>query len=387
MFRFLLSRRTVVALVNTLFKHQKLITDSLRTKENRRKLTFTLTSVTLSYTGLLGLLFNKENEESIVLLLKKGILAQSRMKYEEAEEFFHEAIKTFDRLNAENSLNPVYRVNIYLYIANLYFETREYDKSLRLFQECLRELIAKLEYERNSEAVIEISLKLSQIFAYGLNSIHDAKVGFEFCIQAALSRIKEYETKELTENLEKALINAKILYVMILQTYGRYLLSLKENRQALSLLEQANILALQLFKQAKITNQQLGSLLNDLALANYGLNNYQKAIDVLNSALTYFDDELKRIELEKVKPDFDFDTYVREKFDLNESKLINLSNKCSSYFALKDFDQANENCRNALRLFNKNNFNQNLVTTELVKEIEEVKKLLNDINKEINKNN
>jgi hypothetical protein len=47
---------------------------------------------------------------------------------------------------------------------------RDYDKSFRLFQECLRELIAKLNYERNSEAVIEISLKLSEIFAYGLKT-------------------------------------------------------------------------------------------------------------------------------------------------------------------------------------------------------------------------
>jgi hypothetical protein len=40
-------------------------------------------------------------------------------------------------------------------------------------------------------------------------------------------------------------------------------MSLNENNQALSFLEQANILASQLFKQDNISNQQLGSLLND----------------------------------------------------------------------------------------------------------------------------
>ena len=373
---FSYARPLVVMFSHRFFKtNQKVL---LNFKNNNKKSMFK----PLSAISLFGLLYNQENEDSIVLLIKRGILAQSRSQYDKAEDFFHEAIDAYDRLSKEKQdLNPVYRVNIYLYIANLYYEIREYDRSFRLFQECLRELIVKLNYERNSEAVIEISLKLSEIFAYGFNSIHDAKVGYEFCIQAILSRIKEYEAKEMTVDLEKALINSKILYLIILHNYGRYLLGLKENSQALSLLEQANILALHLFKQDKISNQQYGSLLNDLALGFYGKQNYEKTIETLNSALSYLEDELKNIEKYKTNSDFD---YARAKYDLNEAKLVNLSNVCSSYFSLKDFKNAKENCNNALKLFNKNNFGENLVKNDLVKEIEEIKKLINEINKNLN---
>ena len=203
MFRNLFTRPLSVIISTRLFKiNQKVFSFNIKNKKTFFKPTNALISITL-----FGLLFNKENDYSIFILIKRGLLAQSRLQYDKAEEYFHQAIQTYDRLNSENkNLNPVYRVNIYLYIANLYYEMRDYDKSFRLFQECLRELIAKLNYERNSEAVIEISLKLSEIFAYGLNSTHDAKIGYEFCIQAILSRIKEYEAKEITYDLDKNII-------------------------------------------------------------------------------------------------------------------------------------------------------------------------------------
>jgi tetratricopeptide (TPR) repeat protein len=176
------------------------------------------------------------------------------------------------------------------------------------------------------------------------------------------------------------LINSKILYLIILHNYSRYLMSLNENNQALSFLEQANILASQLFKQDNISNQQFGSLLNDLALGYYGKQDYRKAIETFNSALIYLEGELKNIENNKTNSDFD---YTRAKYDINEAKLINLSNTCSSYFALKDFQNAKENCKNALKLFNKNNFGENFIKNDLVKEIEEIKKLINEINKHL----
>ena len=391
MLRFLWSRRVAAILTTaTVFKQHKNIINNFKKKNfsYNTKQTFILSS-----TGLLAvltqLLFNKENDDAIVLLIKRGILAQSRKQYIEAEDFFHDAIKLFDKLNAEKPLNPVYRVNIYLYLANLYYEARFYEKSFRLFQECLRELIVNLNYERNHEAVIEISLKLSNIFAYGLNSIHDAKVGYEFCIEAILTRIKEYETKQpedevLKLKLEKSLINAKVFYIMILHTYGLYLLNLKENSQALSLLEQAKILALQLHQRDKVSNQQLGTLLNDLALAYHGKSKYNDAIEVLNQALELLNSELNKIEMNKDENEIEI--YNREKFDLNECKLVNLSNLCSSFYSLKEYERAKESCTNAIKLFNKNNFTQNLITNDLVSEINEIKKLLNDINGELKKN-
>ena len=145
MFRNLFTRPLSVIISTRLFKiNQKVFSFNIKNKKTFFKPTNALISITL-----FGLLFNKENDDSIVILIKRGLLAQSRLQYDKAEEYFHQAIQTYDRLNSENkNLNPVYRVNIYLYIANLYYEMRDYDKSFRLFQECLRELIAKLNYER-----------------------------------------------------------------------------------------------------------------------------------------------------------------------------------------------------------------------------------------------
>jgi tetratricopeptide (TPR) repeat protein len=381
---FITNRFSAIILTRTFKQNWNLVKSYTRTQQKDSK---SNTKILLSSTGVLAtlsqLLFNKENDDALILLIKKGLLAQSRMKYADAEDYFHEAIKLHDKMDEKNALNPIYRVNIYLYIANLYLEARDYERSFRLFQECLRELIAKLKYARNHEAIIEISLKLSNIFAHGFNSIHDAKVGYEFCIEAILSRIKEYELK-LPEEVEKDLINAKVLFIMILHTYGRYLLNLKETDQALSLLEQAKIMTVQLHQKGHVTSEQLGTVLNDLALALYAKKNYNEAVKVFNLALRYLDNELKT-EAE-VNRDDDED-YNRRKFDLNECKLVNLSNLCSSYYALKDYGLAKENCTKAIMLFNKNNFDQKLVSKGLVEEINEIRRMLNDINLEIKKDN
>ena len=80
----------------------------------------------------------------------------------------------------------------------------------------------------------------------------------------------------------------------------------------------------------------MGSLLNDLALGYYGNQDYRKAIETLNSALIYLEDELKNTGNYKTDTDF---YYARAKYDISEAKLKNLSNTCSLYFALKDFQK------------------------------------------------
>lgn len=345
--------------------------------------------------------FSKKNvnddngEDELVQLVKKGLLEQSRRNYAKAEAYFHDAINVYDELNDNKNQNDIRRINIYLYLANLYYESHDYDKSFRLFQECLRELITRFGYKSNNESVIEISLKLSNIFAKDSSKVHDTKVGYEFCINSILTRINEYESKlsplddenGAKESVKRELINAKILYIIILHTYGQYLLNITEYKHALQLLEQAYVLATQFYNRGLVTGQQFGSIINDLALSYDGIGDYKKAVELMNNAIDYLNEELKSvdIELKALNPRHDPDEYKlnqQKNVELKMHKFVSLSNLCSSYYQLKQYSTAKSHCLDAIKLVNDKHVN----TKSVDEYLNEIKKRLNDINKEIKKN-
>ncbi len=296
-----------------------------------------------------------DDSKPVVLAVKRGILAESRLEYVKAEQCYHEAIKLYDEQDPKDK-NEIHKINLYLYLANLYYETKEFKRSFRLFQECLRQLISNHSYENNDEAIIEISLKMSNIFA-SIDDEHDAKIGYEFCIQSILSRIKTYELKidpdADNKSINEALLNAKIFMIIILQTYGRYLCSLNEYKHAISSLEQAKVLAEQILVEK---DDKIGVIYNDLASAYYGNGDFQNAVNLLKNGM----DHLNRA-YDKVLGDrhAEPDTQLKQEFDkrldeLIEYKFASISNLCSSLHAQNKHDEAKVNCLKALDIYNMN---------------------------------
>jgi tetratricopeptide (TPR) repeat protein len=323
------------------------------------------------------------DEPPIVSDVKRGLLAQSRLEYQKAEQFFHNAIKLYDEQDPKDK-NEIHRINIYLYLANLYYEKKEFKKSFRLYQECMRELISNHSFENNDEAIVEISLKMSNVFAV-IDDEHDAKIGYEFCVQSIISRIKQYELKldPTSDNtaINEKLFNAKMLFIVVLQTYGRYLCTLKEFKHAVDLLEQAKILAEQILTDKK--NDQVGVLHNDLALAYYGLNDFENAIGLLRTGIEFLNRHYESIRNDQINfPDADskleFDKQLNE---LRAYQFTNLSNLCSSFYAQKKYDYAKENCSKALDIYKQNakNFDQRMKTE--VNQVQKTLKTISEIGK------
>jgi tetratricopeptide (TPR) repeat protein len=337
------------------------------------------------FAGIFG--FSLSSDTDITQTVKRGLLAQYQRKYDLAENLFHDAIKLYDKQKDEKKASIV-KTNLYLYLANLYYEAKDWKRSFNLFQESLRDLIVNSKYESNSETIIEISLKMSNIFA-NEGRIHAAKVGYEFCQEAALSKLKEYELKKSTEessnDLDSKLVNIKALYVITLQTFGRYLASLEEYGQAVTLLEQAKILAANLFnseKEQELHNLKLSSLYNDLAIAYYGVENYEEALTLLAKSLEFIEEERQKIEIRGVarfNDEFDRIQYQQKKAEFIETNFTTLANLCTTQFALKQYDQAKSNCLKSIRLAKAN------LNVDLQQEVKEIEKTTKKIDEERNK--
>lgn len=157
----------------------------------------------------LGLSQETEPEHDLVITIKRGILAAQDGDLKKADQMFHIALKMAIDLGHEDAVT-----HIYILMANTALERGFVGQAERLFTDILKRLLANGEAQ-SSNAVVEISLKLAEIFLRNGNYVK-AEQGFEFCT-------KTQQLKVATEGTERS-EDTLALYGLSLDRRAQFLL-------------------------------------------------------------------------------------------------------------------------------------------------------------------
>jgi len=158
----------------------------------------------------LGLSQESESEHDLIITIKRGILAAQEGDLKRADQIFHVALKMANDIGHEEG-----KTHIFSLLANTALERGFIGQAERLFTEVLRRILANGE-PQDSNAVVEISLKLADIFNRQ-NDLDKAEQGFEFCTKAQRSKV-ESEGKNVSED-------TLALYGLVLDRRGQFLLA------------------------------------------------------------------------------------------------------------------------------------------------------------------
>ncbi|XP_076820576.1 tetratricopeptide repeat protein 19, mitochondrial-like isoform X2 [Clavelina lepadiformis] len=162
-------------------------------------------------------------------------------------------------------------------LANLALTTNQLDKAEPLFRNVLQNLIAT-GTSQTDPAVLEISLKLASIYAQrGEKEL--AITGYEWCSETCRNNVKEMEKKNLKT---KEYSNGLALLGMILDSYGRYLHDISENKLAFAYTAEALEISKLLFGEKDIRTLVL---LNDLSSIKSTMGDYNKALEYARRAI------------------------------------------------------------------------------------------------------
>jgi len=206
------------------------------------------------------------------LFIKKGKLAGARQDYREAEAHFHAALRLNQDQLANKTIDEKKHLGAMVYIydamANLAMEQRQYEKAFKLYKETIIGCL-NIGIEKDSDAVIEISMKMATIFGM-MGQKEEAMLGFETCVES--------QEKKMSDD---ATIDTKALLGMVHQTYGRYLLAVKEYNKAQKHLEKAEEIAIQVL--GKDADNRV-SILNDIATVHIMKGLYQEGEETLIKA-------------------------------------------------------------------------------------------------------
>jgi len=157
-----------------------------------------------------GLSQESESEHDLIITIKRGILAAQEGDLKRADQIFHIALKMANDLGHEEG-----KTHIFSLLANTALERGFVGQAERLFTEVLKRILANGE-PQDSNAVVEISLKLADIFNRQ-NNWDKAEQGFEFCAKAQRSKV-ESEGKNVDED-------TLALYGLVLDRKGQFLLA------------------------------------------------------------------------------------------------------------------------------------------------------------------
>ncbi|XP_072028561.1 uncharacterized protein, partial [Amphiura filiformis] len=126
--------------------------------------------------GLFLFLFKKkEKEDTIEITISKALLQEMKGHIDQAEKIMHQALDM--ALKDKNQQAVTY---IYDQMANMLLRQGKFVEAEIAFKETLRRLITS-GTEKTDPAVIEISLKLAQIYS-ATRRIAEAQAGFQWCI-------------------------------------------------------------------------------------------------------------------------------------------------------------------------------------------------------------
>jgi tetratricopeptide (TPR) repeat protein len=207
--------------------------------------------------GVFGLLWKgRDKEDKVPASVKQHLLKAQRAlrdgDYEAAEEAYHDALRrlaTSEYADAQAYIEA--RAVVLDKLANVYLEQGKLDKAEITFKEAMRFMLTA-GMDQESEAMVEISLKLSKIYS-NQKRYELAEAGFNWCVETA--------DKLCTTSKSQ---NNTALWGMCLHNKGQYHLMVEQWESAITCLKQALKLSEEVFEHS---HTQVAVLHNDLATA------------------------------------------------------------------------------------------------------------------------
>lgn len=208
-----------------------------------------------------------ENDNEVILTLKRAKLAESRQKLDEADELYHHALALVSVHQREKSWaqEKVLQAQVYVYdcMANLALVRGQLSNAEKLFKLTMQGLLQQGK-RQDDNAIVELSLKLAVIYA-AQNRSSEAELGYQFCIDTQQKKIDDSSESD---------VDTVALLGMSVDAYSRYLVTRNDYTAAMSNLNRALEIAISLLGE---THQQVAVLLSDIATVASLTNDYDTA--------------------------------------------------------------------------------------------------------------
>ncbi|KAK7094919.1 tetratricopeptide repeat protein 19, mitochondrial-like isoform X2 [Littorina saxatilis] len=271
--------------------------------------------------GFLGINLGKKEDEKkggdpLLRVYAEAKHAHMTQDFNKAEIRYHDALKVADEMLKLKKINfKTYlgaRTNIFDSLADMALVRGDLEKAEALYKETMKGCLQQ-GLEIDSNAIIELSIKLSSIYAM-LDRAAEAEQGLQFCIKSQDAKMSAEEKnkafkvpdiiteavasqeadpdKLLSEDAatlaqaeqdeEEKKRDTQALLGMALETYGRFLMGQRRLGEAVPLLERALDVAETVLGT---DNGQYIILLNDLASAQILMRNWDQATKTLNKAI------------------------------------------------------------------------------------------------------
>ncbi|XP_054712483.1 tetratricopeptide repeat protein 19 homolog, mitochondrial-like [Uloborus diversus] len=230
----------------------------------------------LLFAGILTWLgFKEEKEDTLITIMKRGILCLQREEYDKAENILHLALKIAQERKDMDAQRYVFDL-----LANVAFEKGDYPKAEKLFLQVLKELLA-IGKQQTDNAVIEISLKLAKIYSLTSQS-EKALSGFKFCMDTQANKVKDIDMSDAQElsDIDKDTV---LLHAWSMEWYAKYVLvAAGLLKDALQYYEKA----IDISEKINGTNHpQTITLLNDIGTVLTSMKDYESAITKFEKAI------------------------------------------------------------------------------------------------------
>ncbi|XP_065218089.1 tetratricopeptide repeat protein 19 homolog, mitochondrial-like [Planococcus citri] len=252
----------------------------------------------VSVAGLLKFLglAEEEEESELMQILKRGELSYRRQEFDKSERIFHVALRLAQELQNENAITFIYDR-----LANVAFESNQFEKARKLFVDVLNRLFQK-GMKEDDLTVIHISFKLAKIFEHS-KDYFGAHSGYDFCFQKL-----EPKLNDQNEEYEDALA----LYKVLLNGYAYFNYNVGQLNKAL-----------ELFKKAYDVNRQIyGEKHEDNVLMLNNLGTIYKHKGDMNTAISYFHEAEKLGKLLPEMENFSF-IYLNLGYCYMETHVLN----------------------------------------------------------------
>jgi len=241
--------------------------------------------------GLVVLAAQKEDEEedALVMEVKKAKLNEARENFELAEEHYHAALRINDEQKSKGVVDDTkamsHRAWILDAMANLAMNEHKPYKAEKLFKEVIQLLIL-LGAPETSPPVLEISVKLANLFAVmdETEKREQAEVGYKFAIDSQKKTVEQIvKLVEAGEDIpETAVKDAKALLGWAHQSYAFFLLDERRKEEGVAEIHHSIDIARAVYGEE---SESFATMLNDSASAMADKNLFEEATALLEKSL------------------------------------------------------------------------------------------------------
>jgi len=250
--------------------------------------------------GLAVLAAQKDEEDALVMEVKKAKLNEAREKFTLAEEHYHAALRINDEQRKRGEVDEMTSISHRAWIldamANMAVAEVKPYKAEKLFKEVIQMLI-QMGAPPNSPAVLEISIKLANLFAImeEKEKRAEAEIGFKYAVDNQKKTVEQLlKFKADGEEVpEQAIKEAQSLLGWALQSYAYFLLDERRKPEALALIDESSDIAKSVYGEE---SEAFAQMLNDSASAMADKNLFEEASSMLENALVLSKDKGWEIE-------------------------------------------------------------------------------------------